>query len=204
MAKYCCKYCSEESDNYDEFISPCCCIGSNQFVHKQCLNTWLSTNKNNEKYKKCTECKCEFKRSYTKDVNNKIQHNTSIAVSFYETIAFSLTTLMLFLIHRHDNFFNYLMLILYLITLSYISVLIDERYQGWGIIIILFILLSIPKKHGKTFCSAWVLIIFIIFSYYTLTEGFNDIYTKYSMYLSKDNKPKMYDNFINTYVDGII
>lgn len=201
---YCCKYCGDESESYEGFISPCCCIGSNQFVHKECLNAWLNTNKNNDKYKKCTECKCEFKRSYDNDINDKIQHHATLAVSFYEVFGFSITTLLLFLIQLFDNIASYLFLILYLITLSYITLLVDERHHGWCVIFLILTLMLIPKKYNKQFCSLWVIIVFMIFSYHTMSDGFMDIYSKFSMTLPKDEQPKMYDFFTNRYVDGIM
>uniref|UniRef100_A0A915CS88 RING-CH-type domain-containing protein n=1 Tax=Ditylenchus dipsaci TaxID=166011 RepID=A0A915CS88_9BILA len=37
-----CRICFDEAD-YTSFVSPCKCIGSDAFVHPDCLNTWINT-----------------------------------------------------------------------------------------------------------------------------------------------------------------
>ncbi|WOG96644.1 hypothetical protein DCAR_0415980 [Daucus carota subsp. sativus] len=56
----CCRICLEcEGDNDDELISPCMCKGTQQFVHRMCLDHWRSV-KVSFAFSHCTTCKAQF------------------------------------------------------------------------------------------------------------------------------------------------
>ncbi|MQM20349.1 hypothetical protein Taro_053367, partial [Colocasia esculenta] len=54
----CCRICLEyECDPGDELISPCMCKGTQQFVHRSCLDHWRSEG---FAFSHCTTCKAQF------------------------------------------------------------------------------------------------------------------------------------------------
>ncbi|KAJ3670874.1 hypothetical protein LUZ60_008300 [Juncus effusus] len=56
----CCRICLEhESETGDELISPCLCKGTQQFVHRSCLDHWRSV-KEGFAFSHCTTCKAQF------------------------------------------------------------------------------------------------------------------------------------------------
>ncbi|XP_066328136.1 uncharacterized protein [Miscanthus floridulus] len=56
----CCRICLEaESEIGDELISPCMCKGTQQFVHRSCLDHWRSV-KEGFAFSHCTTCKAQF------------------------------------------------------------------------------------------------------------------------------------------------
>ncbi|KAL5228437.1 hypothetical protein ABZP36_016702 [Zizania latifolia] len=56
----CCRICLEsESEPGDELISPCMCKGTQQFVHRYCLDHWRSV-KEGAAFSHCTTCKAQF------------------------------------------------------------------------------------------------------------------------------------------------
>ncbi|CAI9780362.1 unnamed protein product [Fraxinus pennsylvanica] len=54
----CCRICFE-CDGDDELISPCKCKGTQQFVHRSCLDHWRSV-KEGFSFSHCTTCKAQF------------------------------------------------------------------------------------------------------------------------------------------------
>lgn len=56
----CCRICLEsECEPGDELISPCMCKGTQQFVHRCCLDHWRSV-KEGFAFSHCTTCKAQF------------------------------------------------------------------------------------------------------------------------------------------------
>ncbi|KAG9139843.1 hypothetical protein Leryth_024543 [Lithospermum erythrorhizon] len=56
----CCRICLEhDAENDDELISPCMCKGTQQFVHRSCLDHWRSV-KEGFAFSHCTTCKAQF------------------------------------------------------------------------------------------------------------------------------------------------
>jgi hypothetical protein len=57
----CCRICleSESPTPGDELIAPCMCKGTNQFVHRDCLDHWRSV-KEGFAFSHCTTCKAQF------------------------------------------------------------------------------------------------------------------------------------------------
>lgn len=57
----CCRICleSEPCGTGDELISPCKCKGTQQFVHRECLDHWRSV-KEGFAFSHCTTCKAQF------------------------------------------------------------------------------------------------------------------------------------------------
>eukprot|EP00656_Telonema_subtile_P044075 TRINITY_DN50379_c0_g1_i1.p1 TRINITY_DN50379_c0_g1~~TRINITY_DN50379_c0_g1_i1.p1 ORF type:complete len:257 (-),score=35.23 TRINITY_DN50379_c0_g1_i1:122-892(-) len=53
---------SAASDVYKrQLIAPCECRGSQQFVHRSCLDTWRSTKHNSDAFSRCSVCGFKFK-----------------------------------------------------------------------------------------------------------------------------------------------
>ncbi|XP_013600727.1 PREDICTED: uncharacterized protein LOC106308143 [Brassica oleracea var. oleracea] len=57
----CCRICLESDSDLlgDELISPCMCKGTQQFVHRSCLDHWRSV-KEGFAFSHCTTCKAQF------------------------------------------------------------------------------------------------------------------------------------------------
>ncbi|XP_021741633.1 uncharacterized protein LOC110707873 [Chenopodium quinoa] len=56
----CCRICLEcDGEDDDELISPCMCKGTQQFVHRLCLDHWRSV-KEGFAFSHCTTCKAQF------------------------------------------------------------------------------------------------------------------------------------------------
>ncbi|CAN6441997.1 unnamed protein product [Victoria cruziana] len=56
----CCRICLEsDCDPGDQLISPCMCKGTQQFVHRSCLDHWRSV-KEGFAFSHCTTCKAQF------------------------------------------------------------------------------------------------------------------------------------------------
>lgn len=56
----CCRICLEcDGEDDDELISPCMCKGTQQFVHRACLDHWRSV-KEGFAFSHCTTCKAQF------------------------------------------------------------------------------------------------------------------------------------------------
>uniref|UniRef100_A0A1D1YQ54 E3 ubiquitin-protein ligase MARCH2 n=2 Tax=Anthurium amnicola TaxID=1678845 RepID=A0A1D1YQ54_9ARAE len=56
----CCRICLEyDAELGDELISPCMCKGTQQFVHRSCLDHWRSV-KEGFAFSHCTTCKAQF------------------------------------------------------------------------------------------------------------------------------------------------
>ncbi|KDO80357.1 hypothetical protein CISIN_1g021423mg [Citrus sinensis] len=56
----CCRICLEnDGEPDDELISPCMCKGTQQFVHRACLDHWRSV-KEGFAFSHCTTCKAQF------------------------------------------------------------------------------------------------------------------------------------------------
>ncbi|TVU34400.1 hypothetical protein EJB05_16232 [Eragrostis curvula] len=56
----CCRICLESgSGPDDELISPCMCKGTQQFVHRSCLDHWRSV-REGIAFSHCTTCKAQF------------------------------------------------------------------------------------------------------------------------------------------------
>ncbi|KAA3486080.1 E3 ubiquitin-protein ligase MARCH1 [Gossypium australe] len=56
----CCRICLEcDGEEDDELISPCMCKGTQQFVHRACLDHWRSV-KEGFAFSHCTTCKAQF------------------------------------------------------------------------------------------------------------------------------------------------
>ncbi|KAL6974283.1 hypothetical protein U1Q18_028464 [Sarracenia purpurea var. burkii] len=56
----CCRICLEcDGEEVDELISPCMCKGTQQFVHRSCLDHWRSV-KEGFAFSHCSTCKAQF------------------------------------------------------------------------------------------------------------------------------------------------
>ncbi|KAF5741968.1 hypothetical protein HS088_TW09G00006 [Tripterygium wilfordii] len=56
----CCRICLEcDGESDDQLISPCLCKGTQQFVHRSCLDHWRSV-KEGFAFSHCTTCKAQY------------------------------------------------------------------------------------------------------------------------------------------------
>ncbi|CAF0900887.1 unnamed protein product [Adineta steineri] len=54
-----CRICLDNDDQND-LIRPCLCSGGSAYVHRKCLNSWRSMNRNGRGFKSCEVCQFEF------------------------------------------------------------------------------------------------------------------------------------------------
>jgi hypothetical protein len=59
-----CRICFDIETYANEFISPCMCKGTSKYVHKNCLNTWRTFNRDTVGWSKCMECNCHYTFRY--------------------------------------------------------------------------------------------------------------------------------------------
>uniref|UniRef100_A0A914X0B8 RING-CH-type domain-containing protein n=1 Tax=Plectus sambesii TaxID=2011161 RepID=A0A914X0B8_9BILA len=86
-----CRFCFDEEDEDfidadpealmrnadDEWLSPCLCSGSMQWVHRRCLEEWFKTVKRNQ----CQTCKFNFKRQWKmRPIRNWCRPNVALSV----------------------------------------------------------------------------------------------------------------------------
>lgn len=203
MSSYECRICFSEGSNINDFISPCCCIGESQHVHKNCLNHWLMNNKGTDKYFKCEVCHCKYQRS--SDDNNKeiIQKETGITGLMLTTISFSLLIFCMILINISYILCNIFLIILYLVSLSYAAVH-NMSYLTIFIICLLLGTWLCGEKKRKIITEAWLLLVFIFIAYHFVIDGWNFIQRIIEVEFLTDFRSQMYDKYLGVYVDGII
>lgn len=201
---YCCKYCCEESDNYDEFISPCCCLGSNEFVHKNCLNQWLNTQINGSvNYYQCSECKCHYKRKYDDSLFYDASYNTNYRILMIQSLLILITAYAsICSIKGRDSF---LLFIISIILLAMFYIYIIDRYQNYFITIFI-IIMCLSTLINKKYVSVGIYIFnLIVYSKIFLVDLYKHEYDynlKERLKICKDKK--MYDKYLSKYVDGIL
>jgi uncharacterized membrane protein len=81
-----CRICLEK-DKIDEFINPCLCMGTSNWVHSSCLNKWRQTNIHAKPYKQCMECNYKYKfttiielETYKTNIDKKFNIIINIAI----------------------------------------------------------------------------------------------------------------------------
>lgn len=55
-----CRICLEEESQMGDLIAPCYCKGSQQFVHRCCLDEWRATKHNSHAFTNCGTCGFEY------------------------------------------------------------------------------------------------------------------------------------------------
>ena len=78
-----CRICLEEDYNIEDLITPCNCRGTQQYVHRACLEEWLSYNIGNDNYKRCQECLKEYNYEDIEVPKNK---STKYFIKFYKLL----------------------------------------------------------------------------------------------------------------------
>lgn len=62
-----CRIClddEEDENECDPLISPCRCKGSQQWVHRKCLDEWRANNADHVAFSKCMECLTDYRLAY--------------------------------------------------------------------------------------------------------------------------------------------
>lgn len=203
MQSFTCKVCFDEGTDVDDFISPCCCIGSGMHVHKKCLNEWIGPHKNSTNYFRCQDCLCEYKRAKIKGQDSEIDKRvitTSLLLESSYTI-FLLVSILLCGISTIVC--SIVLFFVYIITL--INMLYYNSDWGYWITILIAFFAFYSSKNVKTFITdIWLILLYAFSSFLLLTEGWNHL----KMNITKDfisNVPSlMFDNYTNKFVEGVI
>lgn len=202
---YECRICRDESTSLSGFISPCCCIGSVGHVHKDCLNSWLGNHKGTEKYLKCQDCNCEYRRKESIEQNPRIDFEMTV-YSLSLTILGSVILLLLILAAGFSSIICLIILIIIYFILIF-AVIDSGNSFGWNywLIIIVYLTAFWSGRKVRTFMTD----IFLILGYAALSFDFVvnhwDSTKRYikANYLDIHNT-SMFDNFTKTYVNGVI
>lgn len=200
---YECRVCFCEGSDPNDFISPCCCIGSALHIHKSCLNKWLLSNHGTQNYFTCKECNCKYKR--TEPSSKEYLINKDITLGSLLTISISSVILIVLIIGcgLSKMFANIVLILLYLITVFYMS--LNNNTYGYFLAVFLLIAGLYSGMKIKTFITdIWLILGFLIFSIYSI----NDYWESLKVIIEKSHlykfKPDMYDNFLKKYVSGIV
>lgn len=205
MSSYECRICFGEGTDINDFISPCCCTGESKHVHKNCLNHWLINNKTTDKYFKCEVCHCKYQRSSFNEKNEIIEKKVGITGLLVTTISFTLLIFSILLINFSIMMCNIFLIILYLISLSYVARYNFNDSLLFSVIIIIYLgSFYCSEKYRKTIAEFWLMIVFMISSYEFVNDGWNFIYKLVEVDYLTENKSQMYDKYLGVYVDGII
>lgn len=202
---YSCRICFDDESVRDKIIVPCKCNGSSKYVHKECLNMWLSTNKNNQNYERCNSCLVEYLRE--KDNKYEIQKK---ADEIYNNIIYSIVLISLFLILIIWSV-SYLIpgfgiFIIAIITMMIYFLLI---FSGFGIFFIMVFYVCMltfqsykPEKSKEK--SIALLIVFMMGSTLLLSPYIYDESLKIAKGVCRqDANNMMYDYELNRYVNGV-
>lgn len=103
-----CKICLENSLQ-DQIISPCLCTGSIQYVHEECLKTWILAKWTDLSQASCEVCKTQYPMSYelqnTCICKRALLRNTSRVILIFLLLSMELLILFAsyFLIEKYQN-----------------------------------------------------------------------------------------------------
>lgn len=200
---YECKICKEDTNNLDDFISPCCCKGSVGHVHKSCLNSWLKNSKGTEKYLKCQDCHCDYKRYESIEENPRIEFEMTV-LSIGNTFLSTTILLLLILAVGVSTLFCNIMLLIIYFTLIIAVVDNGNSYLYW-IVIMIFLGLAWSNNKFRTFFVDLILILGYGIIAFDLINNYWESTKRIikSNYLD-NNRTLMFDNHFKKYVDGII
>lgn len=200
---YECKICFDESNNIDEFISPCCCTGSMLHVHKSCLNTWLVSRKGTREYEKCSDCHCKFIRDEPDNIDNQINHNLTVS-SLLCVVSSSILLIVIILCIGLSSFFCFIILLMvYFFTILYFVAYNNDGYV-WIPIVILFLCFYSGQKVRTFITDLWLISIFAIGGFHFINEGWEMMYRMIKKDSLVEKKVGMFDKFTNKFVMGII
>lgn len=198
-----CKFCLETETDANTLISPCCCIGSMQHVHINCLNNWLLSNKGTDNYERCKDCNCRYKRDEPENIDNVVNNKlTMVSLSCVTGIS---SILILFIAGSGLSiiFCNIILLIIYIFSVTYFS-LHNNSIGIWLSIILLFLAFYNGRKVKTFIVDLWLIFMYAIAGYHFIDEGWDIV----SRIIKKDSLVKsrvgMYDRFTNNFVFGII
>lgn len=200
-----CKICRDELTSFDDCISPCCCTGSVQHVHKSCLNAWLGTNKGSDKYLKCQDCQCEYKRHESIEQNPRIDYEMSIYAIGSTLLGSMILLFLIFAVGVSSIICIIMLLIIYFVLI--IALVDNGNGFGWfyWLIIIGYLAVCWSGRKVRTF----VVDIFLIIGYAAISFDFVVNRWESTKKLIKvnyleTNTMSMFDNYTKTYVTGVI
>lgn len=201
MTSYQCKYCFDTGTDYNEFVSPCKCKGTLMFVHKECLNSWFESNQSNEAYSKCSECHSKFIRKT--EISNDIQHNTDITVLFYETITLFIGSVLFFSSQFQGEMLLLSILLIVFILSNFTFLHLYNSEISMFVILCYFGILMLPKSYTRFGVGLFILLMMVLCSYSIIEHGYIGIRNSL-MKTMKEADKKIYDYYLQTFVNGII
>jgi hypothetical protein len=88
-----CRVCLSENEQRD-MISPCACIGTNKYIHRKCLNEWVTHSTRRDASTMCPNClqKYEFQKpTLCERITEKSKAVFSCLYSFHTFLAIGIT-----------------------------------------------------------------------------------------------------------------
>jgi hypothetical protein len=176
-----CRICLE-TDNLNDFMSPCKCKGTSKYVHRKCIMEWINTNLDNNNSKHCNQCKYEYKYKNESIFYEKLDYFCLFSLSnHFFSFIISLSLLMLCGLFNYITGF-YTVLINYFDNLKgfyiagiFISGVVTFHIIGFLIYLIIYFKSNLPNlEYSKLFYLN--LFIFICFFYNSLLSFIVTLY----------------------------
>ena len=200
---YECKICFDESNNINDFISPCCCTGSMLHVHKTCLNTWLLSRQGTKEYEKCSDCHCKFIRDEPNNIDDQINNKLTMTSLVGVTSSTVLLIFLMLCVGLSTVFCSIILILVYLFTIFYFANF-NNNTAVWIAILILFAALYSGRKIKTFITDLWMIFIFMVGSFHFIDEGWDIVYRLIKKDSLVEKKVGMFDKFTNKFVMGII
>lgn len=198
-----CRVCYDtKGDTPDmQFISPCSCMGDQLFIHKKCFNQWINTDRGSNSYTKCPTCKKEYLRNKPSDFSEKVEKKSLLVVlAISSSISLFFLTLMSGCIS--SSFFCIIAIILlYLLSFSYVSHIIDPQKCSYLYLILFMIILNSDSQIRLFTALILSIITLSLINYDLITNKWNSIFSSLSNEILKSFRSKFYDFHLKTFVD---
>lgn len=176
-----CRICLE-TDNLNDFISPCKCKGTSKFVHRECIMKWINTNLDNDNSKFCNQCKYEYKYKNKSVFYEKLDLFCSFSLNnhIFSLIINLLLLILLGLFNYITGFYEVLSIFfnnlkIYDIFEIVLSGTITFHIISFLLIIIIYLKSNSPQL-GYSKCLYMNLFIFICFFYNSILSFIATLY----------------------------
>jgi len=200
---YDCRVCFDTFYDRNEVICPCKCSGSGKYICKNCLNTYISHDKNDIKYTTCPSCKEKYVRELNiipQEINNETRDEIIYGVSFL-----TLVTIGFLYGGKVNSCFVLFLLILYFYSLCIVvTFTYRASYWVWGILILYFSILWLPREYAYILYGLWSIVLFGFLGKNLIDVKWENLKQSKMIKYMQDVKCQMYDFDLGRYVEGIL
>lgn len=202
---YNCRVCFENFTNRTDVIVPCKCSGSGKYICKDCLNKYITNDKNDIKYTTCPSCKSKYIREQPKipiDLNNETRDEVLYGVG-----VITLVTLGFLLGGKFSSVSIFFVLCLYFYSMAVFITAsggFGNTYIYWLILAVYFFVLFAPKKISYFVYGLWTISVFAFICKRILDVKWELLNNSKTLKLTEKLGCKMFDFGIGRYVPGIV